>query len=49
MLAMPKLMKTMRGIVPWPVMRSFLRRKGLPVARGWDEIVDKFNELEDAS
>jgi hypothetical protein len=45
MLAMNDMVKTMRGIVPWPVIRVFLKQNSLPVARGWDEIVDKFNEL----
>ncbi|WP_436136203.1 hypothetical protein [Acidovorax sp. LjRoot129] len=45
MLAMQDMVKTMRGIAPWPVMRAFLKRSGLPVARGWDEVIEKFNEL----
>ncbi len=45
MVTMQDMVKTMRGIVPWPVMRVFLKRNSLPVARGWEEIVEKFNEL----
>jgi hypothetical protein len=46
---MQGMLRTMRGLVPWPVMRVFLRRRALPVARGWDELLERFNELGGAA